>query len=222
MNLGTKILATLGIAAVVVLVAVWLGVFRPAAPPAGGSTDPVSEPEVQSPAATQITSPRVNAKRPETPLPLPDSQTPTAAPATETNLITNWEEKLDELLRSSGEDGEKAKQMLAMLPHLPATGQVDVVQHIVNLTPDEDFPALARLAADAKQPEDVLDVLLADALNRPDSLKLPMLLDLARNPEHPHAGEAKDLLELYLEEDYGTDWNTWQQKIEEWVKNNPD
>jgi tripartite-type tricarboxylate transporter receptor subunit TctC len=29
-------------------------------------------------------------------------------------------------------------------------------------------------------------------------------------------------LELYLDEDYGSDWATWQQKVEQWLKDNPD
>jgi len=70
--------------------------------------------------------------------------------------------------------------------------------------------------------EAVLDVLLADALNRPNSLKLPLLLEVARQPDHPKAGEAKDLLELFLEEDHGKDWGQWQAKLEQWLKDNPD
>jgi hypothetical protein len=88
--------------------------------------------------------------------------------------------------------------------------------------PDENYAALAGYLADAKLPEDVLDVLMADVLNRPNSLKLPALLEVARDPQHPKAGEAKDLLELFLEEDYGTDWNLWQTKTDEWLKANPD
>jgi hypothetical protein len=49
-----------------------------------------------------------------------------------------------------------------------------------------------------------------------------LLLDIARNPEHRKASEAKEILELYLEEDYGTNWSVWQQKMTEWLKENPD
>src|SRR6059058_5335183 len=38
---------------------------------------------------------------------------PTAAPQ---NLITNWEEKIDELLGSEGEEADKARKMLEMFP----------------------------------------------------------------------------------------------------------
>ncbi len=61
-----------------------------------------------------------------------------------------------------------------------------------------------------------------DVLNRPNSVKLPLLLDLARDPQHPKASEAKDILELFLEEDYGNDWTKWQAKLDQWLKDNPD
>jgi len=63
---------------------------------------------------------------------------------------------------------------------------------------------------------------LADALNRPNSLKLPSLLDVARDPQNPKAGEAKEVLQLFLDEDYGSDWTTWQAKMDAWLKDNPD
>ena len=45
-----------------------------------------------------------------------------------------------------------------------------------------------------------------------------------RNPQHPDASEAKDLLELFLDpdEEYGNDWNKWQTKMAQWLKENPD
>ena len=49
-----------------------------------------------------------------------------------------------------------------------------------------------------------------------------LLLDVARDPKNSKSAEAKDLLELFLEEDYGTDWATWQTKMTEWLKENPD
>ena len=46
-------------------------------------------------------------------------------------------------------------------------------------------------------PEDILDVLLEDVLNRPNTIKLPMLLEVARDPQNPKSAEAKDVLELF-------------------------
>jgi hypothetical protein len=53
-------------------------------------------------------------------------------------------------------------------------------------------------------------------------VKLPLLLDVAREPQNPKATEAREILELFLEEDYGDDWAKWQAKMQEWIANNPD
>jgi hypothetical protein len=64
----------------------------------------------------------------------------------------------------------------------------------------------------------VLDVLTSDLANRTNTLKLPVLLQIARQQKHPMAAEAQKLLELYVNEDYGTDWTAWEKAIQEWLK----
>ena len=142
--------------------------------------------------------------------------------AVATNIIAQWEGKVDAILTSEGKEADKAKQMLELLPRLPEDGQIEVAHHISNLLPDQNYAALGKLLTNSTLPEPVLDVLLADTLNRPNSLKLPALLDVAREPGNPKAGEAKELLTLFLEQDYGTDWNLWQSKVEVWLRDNPD
>lgn len=144
------------------------------------------------------------------------------AHAPSANAITNWEDKLDDILGSEGEDTNKVKELFEMFPRLPKEGQVEVAQHLSNLVEDDAYAPLGKLLLDPKMPEDVLDILMADLLNRPNTVKLPMFLDIARTPDHAKAGEAKDLLELYLDEDYGTDWDKWQKKMGDWLKENPD
>jgi hypothetical protein len=151
-----------------------------------------------------------------------DTMTTNPATAASTNLITDWEDKLDNILGADGEDSDKVKQLLEMFPRLPEDGQVEVAQHLANLTSDEDFGSLGKYLTNSTMPEAVLDVLMSDLLNRPNSVKLPLLVNVASDSQNPKAGEAKDLLELFLEEDYGTDWNTWQTKVTQWLKDNPD
>lgn len=143
--------------------------------------------------------------------------TPVAA-----NVITNWEEKLDEIFTSDSAEAEKAREMAALLPRLPEDGQVEVANHLSNLVLDEDYSLISKFLTDTSLPEAVLDVFMADSLNRANSIKLPALLEVAQNAQHPKAGEAKEILELFLEEDYGTDWNQWKTKVQEWIAANPD
>jgi len=48
--------------------------------------------------------------------------------------------------------------------------------------------------------------LFGELLNRPETIKLPTSLAIARNPEHPLADEARRVLAVCLPEDYGTNW----------------
>lgn len=133
---------------------------------------------------------------------------------------TNWEDKLDDILASDTDDTNKVKQLFLMFPQLPEDGQEEVVQHLSNLVEDENYGPLGDLLKNAKLPETVLDALMSDLLNRPDATKLPMFLDIARNPDHAKAGEARDLLELYLDEDYGNDWDKWQKAVKDYLSKN--
>jgi hypothetical protein len=145
--------------------------------------------------------------------------------ATPTNLPvlnTNWEATLDQILASDEEDTNKVKLLFAMFPTLPPDGQEEIANHLSNLVEDEDYGQLGTLLNNPKLPEEVLDVLLADLLNRPNTTKLPLFLEVAFTPDHPKAAEARELLELYLDEDYGSDKVTWQKKMQEWLKENPD
>ena len=139
-----------------------------------------------------------------------------------TNLNLNWEDNVDQILSSSDDNTNKVKELFALFPQLPEDGKDEVARHLANLSSDQDYAPLGGLLADDKLPESVLDVLMADVLNRPNGLKLPLLLQVAEDPNHPKASEAKDLLELYVGENYGNDWAMWQQKTAEWLKENPD
>ena len=167
------------------------------------------------------TAPRIN-RTPEIPILNTNSGVEISPVMMAANTLTNWEDKLDEILGSESDDTNKVHELFEMFPRLPEEGQVEIAQHLSNLVEDEDYAPLGKLKQNATLSEDVLDILMADLLNRPNTIKLPMFLELAKNHDHPSAEEAKDLLELYLDEDYGTDWNKWREKVTEWLKENPD
>ncbi|HWD94045.1 MAG TPA: hypothetical protein VG938_17065 [Verrucomicrobiae bacterium] len=155
--------------------------------------------------------------------PIPIMQSSNIALAsTNSDSETNWEDKIDDIIGSDDADTNKVKQLFALFPKLPPDGQEEVAQHLSNLVDDEDYAPLGDLLKNAKLPEGVLDELLADVLNRPNNLKLPLLLDVASDPDHAKKDEAKDLLELYLGDDYGSDWNSWGQHLTNWLQQNPD
>ena len=230
MQMSGKIFSGVAVVAVVVLIGVAVGWFgaspgdskqsNPSVNPAtekGSAASNPARPETKSP-------PAVSRKSPGNGLPATKTAPQTVAAPPPGGYITNWDDRLETILNSDGSETEKAKQMIAMYPRLPDDGKVEVVQHLSNLLEDKDYKdsGMGDWLKDPATPEDVLDALMADALNRPNATKLPLLLDIAKDPQHPKAEEAKDLLELYLEEDYGSDWSKWQAKTDEWLKQNPD
>jgi hypothetical protein len=153
------------------------------------------------------------------------SGTPPAAvpqPPTPAAPIADWKKKIDDILTAQEEDGQKATRLLAMFPNLPEDGQVEAAQLISKLLPDEQYSSLAQALTNAAMPEAVLDVLMTDVLKRPNQIKLETLFDVARTPNHPKAEEALDLLEGFVDENYGQDWAAWKNAVEKWLKENPD
>jgi hypothetical protein len=215
-----SVLLVVGLAVVIIIIGFVIKGQKASSPSGAESSSetnppgPIAEnlPRPQPPEPKRDTSRHVIIRT--NPVPLP--------PATNaTGFMTNWEEKLDTILTSDKPDPDKAKEMIDMFPKLSPDAQEEIAHHISNLTPDENY-SLGQFLTNSALPEAVLDVFTEDVLNRPNSIKLPLLLDVAKDPNHPKATEAKDILELFLENDYGTDWTTWQSKLGDWLKENPD
>jgi hypothetical protein len=181
------------------------------------ATTTPSRPPAPVPRPTPDVIPAVSTQSP------PMVQLTNIAPAATTiGSDTNWEEKIDDIVGSDEPDTNKVKQLFAIFPKLPPDGQEEAAQHLSNLVDDDEYAPLGEMLKNDKLPEGVLDELLADVLNRPNALKLPELLQVASDANHVKHEEAKDLLELYLGDDYGTDWNTWGQHMTNWLQQNPD
>ena len=165
----------------------------------------------KSPGDAQSMQPQSNARSSES----------TAVPALPEPATAEgeWEKKIDDILASESDgDAQKARKLLALLPGLPEDGQVEVVTHASNLTSDDQYAALGRLLTNPRTPTEVLDLLMSDLANRTNTVKLPTLLQVARTADHPNSEEAKNLLELYLENDYGTNWAAWEEAVQAWLK----
>jgi hypothetical protein len=218
----SKILKVLGLIALIALTGIGIGILGTR----GSKPKPVSETNPPANESSHVTPIDTHPTKNPTPAAAPTNTAARPAEPAHTDMVaatpestsTNWEDALEEILSSDSEDTNKVKQLYAMFPTLPPDGQEEVAQHLSNLVEDEDYPPLGKMLLDPKLPEDVLDVLMADLLNRPNSTKLPMFFDLAFTPDHPKAEEAKDLLELYLDEDYGTDQAKWKEAMDKWLK----
>ena len=131
-----------------------------------------------------------------------------------------WEQKLDGILISDANEATKAAQILALMTTATEEGKVELAQHLVNLVQDDNYTSTGDLLTNSTTPRDVSNVLMNDLLNRNNNLKLPLLLAVARNENHPLRNEARDLLELFIQEDKGDNWTDWQNAVDKWLKEN--
>src|SRR5437870_3404738 len=156
-----KILIVVAAIAGIVLVGILLGWWGSR----GRQLNPqlVTEPVAPPPSAERSRPPAVNdhvqtpGAKPVPPKPIVKGSNLVLS-VTGTNLITDWEDKVDQILTSDGEDSAKTKTMIEMFPHLPEDGQVEVAQHLSNLLPDENYEPLGKFLKDSRLPEPVLDV----------------------------------------------------------------
>lgn len=139
-----------------------------------------------------------------------------------TIAVTNWSVQLGAVLASGVSSTNQAISLLAMFPNLPAEGQVEAVQHATRLLPGEYFGVLGAQLTNAAVAPAVRRAIFADLLARPNALKLPWLVELARVPMEGQSEEALFLLKSQLREDHGTNWALWRERAAAWLSLHPD
>lgn len=156
---------------------------------------------------------------------IPEIPAPPARLRTSEQQITvvpgeeEWMEQLDNLLGADEETSITARKLIAALPSLPPEAQEEYVAHAVNLCEDGDFAQLEQVYLAANTPPPVVEMIFDDSLNRPDEVKLPMLAKTMRNPSHPMAEEAREILEMYLDLEPGATPGTgWDAAVQEYLR----
>jgi len=190
-----------------------------------GDVTPVAvSPAAASNQPLAMAAPAVQAPAPA-PAPEPSSIVPKPAHLTSTAPTeegdADWEQKLDDILLGDDDENGKADKILALIPTAPADHKQELAQHLVNMVQDDHYDGTAEMLTNSATPVEVSDVLMNDLLNRNNNLKLPMLLAIARNNDHPLKDQALDLLGLLTQEDNGTNWDQWSTTIDTWLQNNP-
>jgi hypothetical protein len=129
-----------------------------------------------------------------------------------------WEGTIDQILRSNASESDMAQMLINVLPTLPEDGQIEAANHIANLLPDANYSSVRPLLLNASLPESVLSVFFTDLMNRDDPTKLNAFLDIAQLPNHPFHDEALSDLQIYVGDDYGTDWGKWKSAVSQYLK----
>lgn len=176
---------------------------------------PITTAPTGTPAAPSTSAP-TPATAPKT-IDLTKNQTP-PKPAATPRPLADWELRIDEVLRSNADEAQTAQILINLLPTLPPEGQEEAAQHISNLILDENYSKVLPLVKNPNLPEEVLDVFVTDLMNRDDATKLPALLEIAKIPNHPHHEEALTDLEIFLDEDFGSDWGRWDTAMKNYLK----
>jgi hypothetical protein len=110
-----------------------------------------------------------------------------------------------------------AQNLINLLPTLKPLRQAECAQHIANLLDDSEYRRALPIWRNSGFNKEVLEVLATDLMNRSDTVKLPAMLDALRQPTHPFNEEAKSLLTIFLDNDYGSDWTKWEGAIKTYL-----
>jgi hypothetical protein len=131
-------------------------------------------------------------------------------------------DRVGEILASNTSSSAKAQALLTLFPQLPVAAQPTTAQHIVNLLPDTAYGTFATHLTNANASAEVRAIIYADLLQRPNNIKLPWLLAVARTPGVSQATDAAVLLQATLREDHGANWNVWSERVRLWLLAHPD
>jgi hypothetical protein len=193
------------------LIAWYMGNHGEAPPVALPDSDPLVALKTGSPSIP--TNPFANGSPPSS---LSGGWTNTAEPPDP----RSWDQRLDGILLGAGEVNDKSDAILKLIKVAPPEAQVELSHHLVNMTQDDHYDGAAELLTNATTQTAVATVLMNDLLNRRNTLKLPMLLAIARNQDHPLKDQARDMLELFLQADYATNWDQWASAVDAWLQQN--
>lgn len=127
-----------------------------------------------------------------------------------------WEARIRSILSSEkSTDVEKAIALFQLLPGIAPEGAETCAEEAVKRLPNSEYRHAQTAVSNPGTYGLALGVLFADLMERPDDLRLPTLVTIARNSTHPYAGPAHDNLELLLGQDFGEDWVRWDAAVRE-------
>jgi|GEM_PF-6053601 len=125
-----------------------------------------------------------------------------------------WEEQVKSTIAREPEPAARSRALLAMLPKMPQEALAEITEKAVDQLPDEAYASTALpVVTNPATHGQVMSVLFADLMERPDAITLPALLQIARNPQHAFGPSAVDNLKLLLRVDRGTDWAAWEKDV---------
>jgi hypothetical protein len=119
-------------------------------------------------------------------------------------------------------DPEKVERLLGAMSGLDDAGKKLALDYATQLITDDDYvrqrPRLLRVAAS----DELREVVMLDMLTRDDGIKMSSLVELMKTPSPTTRSEAREILEAFLDKDYGDDPQNWDAPVQQWVAENQD
>jgi len=140
--------------------------------------------------------------------------TSSAAPPPEP-IEEPWQQAIHAILQNDGSPAQLSSRLAVTLLGMPLEGQLEAAQHMVNLLADEEYGTAEKVYLNPAMPEPVRRLVFEDFMNRPNSLKLPLLVRTLRETGHPFRNEAMENLQVYIGRDEGEDWSRWDAVVRE-------
>lgn len=131
--------------------------------------------------------------------------------------VAPWEKPISDLLDSDDENDVVAAKLAALAPTLPLEGHIESIQHMVNLLDDEHYKLASDMVMNPALLPQVREVIFSDVLDRPNSVKVPVLLALLGSYGHPLQLEAREKMQLLLGADLGSDMGAWQVAAKQYL-----
>ncbi|NLL83858.1 MAG: hypothetical protein GX230_06415 [Lentisphaerae bacterium] len=120
-----------------------------------------------------------------------------ATEAAQERAIERWEGLVDaaeELTEAPGV--EMAETFKKAFDAMTLENKEDNIDYALHLLPDSQFAVLYLILFNKNEDYDILDSILCDALNREESIKMPLLRELRKDKEHPLWEEVDRILEV--------------------------
>ncbi len=127
----------------------------------------------------------------------------------------DWKKLSDLLQDNTLSHAQVAQKLLQLIrdPRSPDDLRIDALEHTLNLVTDADFPRFQADLLSLAREEKLRAAVLQNLHERPDTAKLPALVELIRQSDHPLTEEARSTLSFLLQADHGTDATAWQQAL---------
>ncbi len=134
-----------------------------------------------------------------------------------------WEKEIISLVnRLDVSDMDKAHRLLSRIPALSPEAKVVAMEYATKLIPDEKYlEQRGRIFQLISSPE-LRETVTLDVLTRGESVRMPTLVEMLRQPNNPAQEEVREILVAYLEKDFGNDTRQWEAAVNEFLKENAD